>query len=80
MQDLGYGLPKIYLPLRWMNKGPGGRSSGSLRPLTANLWIPENYGPFSAAQQPPPAQVLSACRRETSLAEGLAAGYLFISS
>ena len=49
-------------------------------PHTANLWIPENYGPFSAFRQPTPAQVLSACRRETSLAEGLAAGYWFISS
>jgi hypothetical protein len=77
MHDPANGLRRIPLPQRWMNKGPGGRSRGSLRPLTANLWIPQNYCPFSAARQPPPAQVLSACRRETSLAEGLAAGYVF---
>src|SRR5215208_2094730 len=39
-----------------------------------------DYCPFSAARQPPPAQVLSSCRRETSPADGVVAGYLLESS
>src|SRR5829696_300475 len=59
-------------------RGPDGLVESARRQLDCCYF--QNYCPFSAALQLAPAQVFNACRRETSPAEGLAAGYLLESS
>src|SRR5215213_7409123 len=71
--------PTLVLSLRYFSS-TFYEKPAELSPLTAELWLPENYCPSSAALQLSAAQVFSACSRVTSSAEGMVAGYLLLSS